>query len=165
MGARFISGGDATIVSSNLDDLADVIVSNAKTNSFLVKDDEGNWIAKSLQDVVALIAANIGDLVAAAPEQVFQVIAENNETDLEAIDKVATQTMPGDSAIVKRLIAQNKYQYTAYVYDGNNWAPMDGNYSALNVVTSEDIQVTTAVGELAKDTTVVAGTTVADLLV
>lgn len=165
MGARFISGGDATIVSSNLDDLADVIVSNAKTNSFLVKDDEGNWIAKSLQDVVALIAANIGDLVAAAPEQVFQVIAENNETDLEAIAKVATQTMPGDSAIVKRLIAQNKYQYTAYVYDGNNWAPMDGNYSALNVVTNEDIQVTTAVGELAKDTTVVAGTTVADLLV
>jgi hypothetical protein len=42
---------------------------------------------------------------------------------------------------------------------------MDGNYSALNVVTNEDIQVTTAVGELAQDTTVVAGTTVADLLV
>ena len=106
MGARFISGGDATIVSSNLNDLADVIVENAKTNSFLVKDDEDNWVAKSLQDVVALIAANLGDLVAAAPEQVFQVIAENTETDLEAIDRVASNVVAGDSAIVKRLIEE-----------------------------------------------------------
>lgn len=163
MGSRIIGGGSAT--GFNLNDLADVIVENAKTNSFLVKNDEGNWTAKTLQDVVTLIAANIGDLVAAAPAQVFQVIAENDETDLEAIDKVASNLVAGDSAIVKRLIAQNKYQYTAYVYNGSNWTPMDGNYSALNVVTNEDIQVTTAVGELAKDTTVVAGTTVADLLV
>lgn len=163
MGSRIIGGGNAT--GFNLNDLADVIVENAKTNSFLVKNDEGNWTAKTLQDVVTLIAANIGDLVAAAPAQVFQVTAENDETDLEAIDKVASNLAAGDSAIVKRLIAQNKYQYTAYVYDGSNWTPMDGNYSALNVVTNEDIQVTTAVGELAKDTTVVAGTTVADLLV
>jgi hypothetical protein len=47
MGERLISGGN-TITSSNLNDLADVIVENAKTNSFLVKDEEGNWVAKSL---------------------------------------------------------------------------------------------------------------------
>jgi hypothetical protein len=69
MGSRIIGGGNAT--EFNLNDLADVIVENAKTNSFLVKNDEGNWTAKTLQDVVTLIAANIGDLVAAAPAQVF----------------------------------------------------------------------------------------------
>jgi hypothetical protein len=42
---------------------------------------------------------------------------------------------------------------------------MDGNYSAANIYTHEDIQVTTAVGELAKDVTIDAGTNMADLLV
>jgi hypothetical protein len=41
---------------------------------------------------------------------------------------------------------------------------MDGNYSAANIFTPEDIQVTTTVGELAANTTVNAGTNFADLL-
>ena len=41
---------------------------------------------------------------------------------------------------------------------------MDGNYSAMNVFTTEDIQVTTEVGELTTDTIITAGTSVAELL-
>ena len=37
MGNRIISGGDITIASANLDDLADVIVKGAGTNSFQLK--------------------------------------------------------------------------------------------------------------------------------
>jgi hypothetical protein len=70
----------------------------------------------------------------------------------------------GDIFIIKRVIAGNKYQHTAYVFDGENWAAMDGNYSAANVFTPEDIQVTTTVGELSANTTVNAGTNFADLL-
>ncbi|WP_291627928.1 hypothetical protein [Clostridium sp.] len=61
MGNRIISGGDITIASASLDDLADVIVAGAGTNSFLIKGTDGNWIAKSLEDVVALIKENLGD--------------------------------------------------------------------------------------------------------
>lgn len=165
MGNRIISGGDITIASASLDDLADVVVKGAGTNSFLVKGTDGNWIAKSLEDVVALIKENLGD----TDTQVFQAILEDGENDQDAINRVVGDSLltAGDIAIVKSLIADDKYQHTAYVYNAEiqAWVAMDGNYSAVNVYTNEDIQVTTKVGELAANTTVGAGTSVADLLV
>jgi hypothetical protein len=69
MGTRIISGGDITIASASLNDLADVIVDNAGTNAFLVKGDNNNWVAKSLEDVIALIKENLGDV--ASTTQIF----------------------------------------------------------------------------------------------
>lgn len=162
MGTRFISGGNSIAGAMNLNDLADVIVEGAGTNSFLVKDSDGKWVARSLADVIALITENIE----IAPTQIFQVIADANEADSDAILRTVEGNLlsAGDIVIVKRLIVNNKYQHTAYVFDGENWAAMDGNYSAANIFTPEDIQVTTAVGELAANTTVDAGTNFADLL-
>ena len=57
MGERIISGGDIVLESSYLDDLKDVVATGAGTNSFLVKDGE-NWVAKSLDEVISLIANN-----------------------------------------------------------------------------------------------------------
>lgn len=165
MGSRIISGGDITIASAALDDLADVIVKGAGTNSFLVKGDDDNWVAKSLEDVVALIKNNLGDLASTA--QVFQITLESNETHNDAINRAIEGLLiqAGDVVIIKKLIVNGKYQHTAYIFDNNNWIPMDGNYSAANVFTPEDIQVTTAVGELAANTVVDAGTNFAELLV
>lgn len=162
MGTRFISGGNSIAGAMNLNDLADVIVEGAGTNSFLVKDSDGKWVAKSLVDIIDLIAANMES----APAQIFQIIADANEADSDAILRAVEGNLlsAGDIVIVKRLIVNNKYQHTAYVFDGKNWAAMDGNYSAANIFTPEDIQVTTAVGELAANTTVDAGTNFADLL-
>ena len=53
-----------------------------------------------------------------------------------------------DVAVVKRLINGDKYQHTAYVYNGTAWAAMDGNYNAENVYFDEDIMITTAVGNI-----------------
>lgn len=166
MGTRIISGGDITIASANLDDLADVIVNGAGTNSFLVKGDNDVWIAKSLEDVVELIKNNLGDLTAQSSARVFQATIENNETHENAITRVTSDILvnSGDIAIIKELIADDKYQHTAYIYYEDEWVAMDGNYSAASVYTNEDIQVTTNVGELAANTTVNAGTNVADLL-
>ena len=165
MGSRIISGGDITIASAALDDLADVIVKGAGTNSFLVKGDDDNWVAKSLEDVVALIKNNLGDLASTA--QVFQITLESNETHNDAINRAIEGLLiqTGDVVIIKELIVDEKYQHTAYIFDNDNWIPMDGNYSAANVFTPEDIQVTTAVGELAANTVVDAGTNFAELLV
>jgi hypothetical protein len=72
MGTRIISGGDITIASASLDDLADVIIeSNAGANSFLVKDSSGNWVSKSLEDVASLIAPEIEVAPEVSPAQVF----------------------------------------------------------------------------------------------
>ncbi|WP_291627930.1 hypothetical protein [Clostridium sp.] len=54
----------------------------------------------------------------------------------------------GDIAIVKSLIADNKYQYTAYVYDAKTkaWAAMDGNYNATNIYFDNDLTITANIG-------------------
>lgn len=52
-----------------------------------------------------------------------------------------------DIFVVKRLIADDKYSYTSYVYDGA-WKAMDGNYSASNVYLDSDITATTTVGTI-----------------
>ena len=146
MGNRIISGGDITIASASLDDLADVVVKGAGTNSFLVKGTDGNWIAKSLEDVVALIKENLGD----TDTQVFQAILEDGENDQDAINRVVADSLlaAGDIAIVKSLIADNKYQYTAYVYDVKTkaWAAMDGNYNATNIYFDNDLTITANIG-------------------
>jgi hypothetical protein len=59
MGARLISGGDVTIASANLDDLADVIISETGANSFLVRNSDKKWESKSLNDIIALIQDNL----------------------------------------------------------------------------------------------------------
>lgn len=52
----------------------------------------------------------------------------------------------GDIAIIKDPIAADKYQYTAYVYNGSAWAAMDGNYNASNVFFDEDFTFTKSIG-------------------
>lgn len=83
--------------------------------------------------------------------QNFDVIPENEETDVAAITRAvgAVELHVGDTAIVKRVISGDKTSYTAYVYDGE-WKAMDGNYRADNVYFDDDITYTVAIGTLAK---------------
>lgn len=83
--------------------------------------------------------------------QNFDVVPENEETDIVAITRVvgAAELHVGDTAIVKRVISGDKTSYTAYVYDGE-WKAMDGNYRADNVYFDDDITYTVAIGTLAK---------------
>lgn len=62
LGDKLISGGDVVFTSAYLDDLADVVVKEAQTDSFLVKAENGDWVAKTLEDVVALIKENFGEV-------------------------------------------------------------------------------------------------------
>lgn len=145
LGNRIISGGDVTIASASLDDLSDVVLSETGENSFLVQSANGNWVSKSLEDVIALIGAASGSNK--NPTQIFEVDLQEDETDFEAIARVAGDAVlaSGDIAIVKALIHGTKYQYTSYVYK-TNWVAMDGNYNAENVYFDEDFTFTEKVG-------------------
>lgn len=73
------------------------------------------------------------------------------ESDNEVIDRVlATVAVPAvvdDIFVIKTQIGTSgKYSHTAYVYDGSNWAAMDGNYDANNVIFDEDMMVTENIG-------------------
>ena len=91
---------------------------------------------------------------------ILSVINENRDTCTQIeltqgqtdADGLATITSPkkGDTSIVSKLIVGDKKSYTAYVYNGENWAACDGNYSADNVYFDEDITYTVQFGTLAK---------------
>lgn len=75
-----------------------------------------------------------------------------NNTDFSAhsdmIAGVSFTPISGDIIIIKDLIANDKWQYTAYVYDDGKWSAMDGNYDASNVYFSEDLMTTTPIGNI-----------------
>ena len=77
----------------------------------------------------------------------FEVFPKGETTDIEAINAAVgdTEIHSGDTAIVKRDIANDKFSYTAYVYDGE-WKAMDGNYRADNVYFDEDLIYTANIG-------------------
>lgn len=80
--------------------------------------------------------------------QVFELENVDNVDHIELIDNNTTgKTLAiGDVAIVKDIIVEGNYQHTAYVYDGLEWAAMDGNYNAENVYFDEDFIFTKALG-------------------
>lgn len=84
--------------------------------------------------------------------QNFNVVPTGEQTDIEAIAAATAskEIHAGDTAIVKRTIANDKISYTAYVYNGTTWEAMDGNYSSDNVYFGDDITYTVAIGTLAK---------------
>ena len=105
-------------------------------------------------------AWNALSYVGADANDILAVINENRDTCTQIeltqgqtdADGLATITSPkkGDTAIVSKLIVGDKRSYTAYVYNGENWAACDGNYSADNVYFDEDITYTVGIGTLAK---------------
>lgn len=82
--------------------------------------------------------------------QVFQIEAQAEQEDLTAIANAVGDAalQSGDIAIIKRVIASEKYEYTAYVYNGSAWVAMDGNYNAENVYFDKDLVTTSAVGNI-----------------
>lgn len=82
MGEKVISGGDTNYVFSTLDELSDVEVTNAESNSFLVKDSAtNNWVAKTPVQVAELIQEYINN-----NEEVINLNSDN--LSVEIIDNI-----------------------------------------------------------------------------
>ncbi len=82
----------------------------------------------------------------------YEGIKQEGETDDDVIARVLTElgveAKKDDIFIVKTLISDIKYSYTAYVYNGSAWAAMDGNYNAGNVYFDRDLLTTVPVGNI-----------------
>lgn len=83
-------------------------------------------------------------------EAIFNPETDTNDNDVFARVLQGKYALQDDIFVVQRLIpgSENKYSYTSYIYDGQNWKAMDGNYSASNVYLEEDIVATTTVGTI-----------------
>ena len=116
------------------------------TRKMKVGDGTTAWKALSY------MGADANDILAVINENrdtCTQIELTQGQTDA---DGLATITSPkkGDTAIVSKLIVGDKRSYTAYVYNGENWAACDGNYSADNVYFDEDLTYTVQFGTLAQ---------------
>lgn len=80
----------------------------------------------------------------------YEGIRQEGETDAQVITRVvgSHSLIKNDIFVVKTLIAEEKYSFTAYTYDGTNWCAMDGNYSAENIYFDKDFTVTEAIGTI-----------------
>lgn len=66
--------------------------------------------------------------------------ADEVETDAQALARVVTAPQKGDIAVCKRVIGEisSAASMTAYMYDGEKWCALDGNYDASNVYFAND---------------------------
>ena len=82
--------------------------------------------------------------------QLFEVELGANETHTAAITRVVgdTEVSDGAFAVVKAAIAGGKSEYTAYIYSGDAWKALDGNYNAENVYFDKDLLTTSAIGNI-----------------
>ena len=170
------TGGEIISGATLLSQLKDVLISeNLVPDSFLVYDeDAAAWVNKHIEDLIFVGAtANSSGLagMVPAPEAnqldlflksdgtwakpfVDHTILTLENTDhsvhsdmiIKATDGV--DNVSGDIVIIKDLISEGKWQYTAYVFDNSEWHAMDGNYNAENVYFDEDLITTTAVGNI-----------------
>lgn len=105
-----------------------------ETDSNKIKIGDGDTLYKDLAYIGGDEAKN------------YEVTPNEGETDADALARVITaEVHAGDTAIVKRVIADDKISYTAYVYDGA-WKAMDGNYDAENVYFSDNLTYTANIG-------------------
>lgn len=111
-------------------------------NEIRIGDGTHTW--KDLK-IAGADQAAIQALIDKAEDKVYVRLVENNETDTEMLATIANPAQ-GDMAIVERAVATNANSHTAYVYDGENWCAMDGNYSAENVYFDSDLTYTAPIG-------------------
>lgn len=170
------SSNDNTGLINNLSDLKDVLISeDIIDNSFLTYDSKNSkWINKTLEDLIFIggtdLSAGKAGLVPApeanqtdlflkadgtwsAPEINHIILTLHNvsKRDHSEILEETTESLnniSGDIVIIKDALNENKWQYTAYVYDEHEWHAMDGNYNAENVYFTEDLITTSAIGNI-----------------
>lgn len=84
----------------------------------------------------------------ASETAVYEATPEGEETHIAALTRVVADATlnKGDIGIIKVLIADDKEEYTAYVYNGEEWQAMDGNYNAKNVYLDSDLTITADIG-------------------
>ena len=100
------------------------------------------------QEIIDTVISNIninGDGTVSKTCSVYKVQANSEQSDVDALNTVATEPKKGDIGIVTRVINSDKLSYTSYVYN-EAWEAMDGNYNAENVYFSDDLIITTDIG-------------------
>lgn len=114
--------------------------------------------AEANAEAIEAAAERIGSLEAGATSH-YEVTVTGDQNPIDVINAAIPEgktAIKGDTAVAKKVIAGDKMSYTAYVFNGSNWAAMDGNYNASNVYLDSAIGLAgsyTAIGNITKSST------------
>lgn len=155
-----------------------LIENNLSDQSFLVYDESKKlWVNKNLDDLIFVgstgLSSGLPGLVPPPPATSSNLFLRSDGTwaeingsgDIEPSNILTIEnlnnTIPhntllndivnpknGDIVIIKDLIIDDKWQYTAYVYDQLAWTAMDGNYDSENIFFKDDLIFTENVGTI-----------------
>lgn len=109
-------------------------------------------IKSSAQDNALYFLTDTGELLRGqknlAQANHYEVTRTVGESDTAAIARAVGNghLIKNDICVIKTLISTGKYSFTAYVYDGEKWCAMDGNYNAENVYFDQDLIFTKDIG-------------------
>jgi hypothetical protein len=175
LGSKLIAGGEDATLSVSVKDIADIFLTDLSDKDFLIYDAlQQKWINATVDEVLGTFigatteSAGIAGLVPApgkgktnaflrsdgtwaeisASQNITTIQNDNNKSHFDIMAEVNAVKPPvvDDILIIKDLIADDKYTHTAYVYNGNNWTAMDGNYNAENVYFKSDFIFTEPIG-------------------
>lgn len=112
--------------------VAGLVPAPAENNPNLFLRSDGQW----------------SEIVTASDTLVLQTVIADNENAEDAIARITTSytVNKGDIVILKEAIAEDLYQHISYIYNGSEWAAMDGNYDANNVYLADDLTITADIG-------------------
>lgn len=105
-------------------------------------DGEHTW--KDLA-VIGGDPAAIQAMIKEAEDTCTVIPAKEGQTDEDALTGVSKPAQ-GDIAVIKHTIADGKFSHTGYVYSGEQWMALDGNYNAENVYFDSDLTYTAPIG-------------------
>ena len=135
------------------DDLAALVL---RVNGLESEIDSNTAAIEALQTTVSTLGNAVFEIEGATLDTVDGDTEGAKITTYLSAQDPATVVKEGNIAIVKRLIVaadakretEARYSYTAYAYNGESWAAMDGNYNAENVYFNDDITFTANIGAL-----------------
>lgn len=181
LGSKLIAGsvgGNSANSVTKLSELKDVLISNnLVADSVLIYDKNASaWVNRPVDDFLFVGATSESSGVAglvpapkaneldlflksdgtwAKPSVNHTILTlenvQNNDHSQLIIEATQNNAVSGDIVIVKDLLSENNWQYTAYVFNGAEWQAMDGNYNAENVYFSKDLITTTEIGNIKLD--------------
>lgn len=122
------------------------------TNKFKIGNGTTAWVDLPYAGADQSVIENI---ISANRDSCSYVDLTAEQEDSDGLATIANPKQ-GDTAIVRKAIDDTHKSYTAYVYSGEAWSAMDGNYNANNVYLDADITMAgnyTQVGNLTKTQT------------
>lgn len=88
------------------------------------------------------------EIITSSAVSILQTLLGTDETHEQAISRIVGDAVShkGDIVIITDVISGDISQNTSYIYDGEKWVAMDGNYNAKNVYLANDLIITEDLG-------------------